>query len=96
MKIKTALFLRKNAWMLRALSWIIALMLSVNALADSNKALKFLQKGEYDKLDEMLAKSIEKDSINPEARYFYSLFYTLRKPILPIISTRLTIIFLAP
>ncbi len=75
MKIKTAFFLGQNAWMVRTLSWTLALMLSVNVLADSDKALKFLQKGEYEKLDEMLRKSIEKDSINPEARYFYSILF---------------------
>ncbi len=55
--------------------WLIILALPSTGLADSKKALKFLEKGEYDKLDEMLQKSIEKDSINPEARYFYSVLY---------------------
>jgi len=73
--MKITFFHIKAVWMFRLLPWTMAFMLSLNVLADSNKALKFLQKGEYDKLDEMLSKSLDKDSINPEARYFYSVLY---------------------
>ena len=57
------------------LSLVMALIISVYTLADSGKAYKLLEKGEYDKLEEMLRKSIDKDSINPEARYFFSVLY---------------------
>ncbi len=49
--------------------------LSVNTLAESRKALKMLEKEEYDKLAEHLDKAIEKEPVNPGARYVYSLMY---------------------
>ncbi len=43
--------------------------------ADVKRALKLLEKGEYDKLSELLDKSIKKDSINAGAKYIYSLLF---------------------
>lgn len=47
--------------------------------AESKRAFKMLEKGEYDKLIELLDKSIEKDSINTGAKYVYSLLYLTPK-----------------
>ncbi|MCK5101483.1 MAG: hypothetical protein KAR17_01670, partial [Cyclobacteriaceae bacterium] len=41
--------------------------------AESKKAFKLLDKGDYVKLVELLQKSIEKDSTNAGAKYVYSL-----------------------
>lgn len=43
--------------------------------ADGKKALKLLEKGEYEKAHETLVKSLEKDSINAGAKYVFSLLY---------------------
>ena len=49
--------------------------------AESKKAFKLLEKGDYEKLVELLDKSLEKDSINAGAKYVYSLlFLTPRYP----------------
>ncbi len=45
------------------------------SLADSNRAFKLLEKQEFDKLRNLLNKSIEKDSVNAGAKYVYSLLY---------------------
>ncbi len=52
---------------------------SMQVSAQSKKALKLLEKEEYDKLSEQLTKSVAKDSINPEAKYVYSLLYLTPK-----------------
>lgn len=49
--------------------------------AESKRAFKLLEKGDYAKLIELLDKSLEKDSINSGAKYVYSLlFLTPRYP----------------
>jgi len=47
--------------------------------AESKRAFKMLEKGEYDKLVELLQKSIEKDSVNTGAKYVFSLLYLTPK-----------------
>jgi hypothetical protein len=49
------------------------------AQAESKRAFKLLEKGDYEKLIELLDKSIEKDSINTGAKYVYSLLYLTPK-----------------
>ena len=43
--------------------------------AESKRAFKLLEKGDYAKLIEVLDKSLEKDSINAGAKYVYSLLF---------------------
>lgn len=50
-----------------------------SARADSKRAFKLLEKGEYDKLIELLDKSLEKDTINAGAKYVYSLLFLTTK-----------------
>ncbi len=58
------------------LGFVTMLFSSSSAInADGGRALKILEKGEYDKLILYLDRSIEKDSINPGARYVYSRLY---------------------
>jgi len=45
------------------------------SLADEKKALKFLEKGDYEKLIETLERDILKDSLNPGTYYIFSLLY---------------------
>ena len=47
--------------------------------AESKKAFKLLEKGDYIKLVELLQKSIEKDSTNSGANYVYSLLFLTPK-----------------
>ncbi len=47
--------------------------------AESKKAFKLLEKGDYVKLEELLQKSLEKDSINAGAKYVYSLLFLTPK-----------------
>ena len=54
---------------------IFSVLFSTDASAESKRAFKLLEKGEYDKLIELLQKSIEKDSTNTGAKYVYSLLY---------------------
>ena len=44
-----------------------------HSFADGKRALKLLEKQKFDRLEEHLDKSLEKDSINPGARYVYAL-----------------------
>jgi tetratricopeptide (TPR) repeat protein len=57
------------------LLWMMLLGAVVPAYTESKRAFKLLEKGEWDKLVELLDKSIEKDSINCGAKYVYSLLY---------------------
>jgi len=54
-------------------------LISLHAFAESKRAFKLLEKGDYDKLIELLDKSLEKDSINTGAKYVYSLLYLTEK-----------------
>jgi len=49
------------------------------SLAESKRAFKLLEKGDYEKLIDLLDKSIEKDSVNTGAKYVYSLLYLTPK-----------------
>jgi hypothetical protein len=49
------------------------------ARAESKRAFKMLEKGDYEKLIALLDKSIEKDSVNTGAKYVYSLLYLTPK-----------------
>jgi len=53
----------------------LSVLLTAQVFADSKRAFKLLEKGDYDKLEEYLDKSIEKDTINAGAKYVYSLLY---------------------
>ncbi|MFC2125409.1 tol-pal system YbgF family protein [Bacteroidota bacterium] len=53
----------------------ILFLSSSYASADGRKALKQLERKEFDKVIITLQKDLEKDSINPEARYIFSLLY---------------------
>lgn len=56
--------------------WVALLGLSHTTWADKTKpALKALEKGEFDKVEELVVKSLEKDSINPGSKYVFSLLY---------------------
>ncbi|MEQ9424359.1 MAG: WG repeat-containing protein [Cyclobacteriaceae bacterium] len=51
-------------------------MLVTPLWADKNKqALKALEKGDFEKAEEHLQKSLEKEQLNPGAKYIYSLIY---------------------
>ncbi|MFY0651130.1 MAG: WG repeat-containing protein [Cyclobacteriaceae bacterium] len=52
-------------------------MLGLNiSLADKTKsAFKALEKGEFDKVEEILQKSLEKEKVNPASKYVYSILY---------------------
>jgi len=55
---------------------LILLMVSNEATADRNKrAKKALEEGDYDKAESLLLKSLEKDPINPGAKYLYSVLF---------------------
>jgi len=54
---------------------IILILLNLTSFADEKKALRFLEKRDYDKLIETLDKDILKDSLNPGFYYIYSLLY---------------------
>ncbi len=64
---------------LRFLPIIFCLVLSLAtvlpAMADGKKALRMLEKGQYEKLETHLAKSFKKDTINPGAWYVMSRLY---------------------
>jgi hypothetical protein len=53
----------------------ILILVSLASYADERKALKLLEKKDYEKLVEYLDKDIEKDSLNPGSYYIYSLLY---------------------
>ncbi|MEQ6118226.1 WG repeat-containing protein [Reichenbachiella sp. MALMAid0571] len=56
---------------------IAVLGVATVSLADKTKsALKALEKGEYEKVEELILKSLEKDSINPGSKYVYSKLYS--------------------
>jgi len=61
------------------LSSLLLLVIAGSARADSKRAFKLLEKGEYVKLTELLDKSISKDSINAGAKYVYSLLFLTPK-----------------
>jgi hypothetical protein len=54
---------------------IIPLFLILHAKASEKRALKLLEKKDFKKLEEVLAKDVEKDSLNPGTYYIYSLLY---------------------
>ena len=56
-------------------AFLVLTLLPFVMLAESKRAMKLLEKGDYDKLIELLDKSIEKDSVNAGAHYVYSLLY---------------------
>ena len=56
-------------------AFLVLTMLPLVMQAESKRALKLLEKGDYEKLIELLDKSIEKDSINAGAHYVYSLLF---------------------
>ena len=49
---------------------IILMIFNLTSLADEKKALRFLEKGDYEKLIETLEKDILKDSLNPGTYYW--------------------------
>jgi hypothetical protein len=56
--------------------WIIIfLFLILQAKAGERRALKLLEKKDFDKLEEVLAKDLGKDSLNAGTYYIYSLLY---------------------
>ncbi len=54
---------------------LILIFGNLASYADEKKALKLLEKKNYEKLIETLDKDIEKDSLNPGSYYIYSLLY---------------------
>ncbi len=55
----------------------LLLFYGLNAYADRNKkALKALEKGNFQAVELQLIKSVEKDPVNPGASYIYSLLFT--------------------
>lgn len=62
--------------MLRGVLIILILLAGHGTYADKTKrALKFLQKGDYDKVVRLLDKSLEEEELNPIANYTYSLLF---------------------
>lgn len=61
------------------LRWTVVLLLllvpAAQLRADSKKALKLLEKGDFEKLIPQLDKSLRKDTVNAGARYVYSLLF---------------------
>lgn len=53
----------------------ILILVNLASYANEKKALKLLEKKNYEKLIETLDKDIEKDSLNPGSYYIYSLLY---------------------
>jgi hypothetical protein len=53
--------------------------LFIPSQAESRRAFRLLEKGDYEKLVDLLDKSLEKDSINAGAKYVYSLLYLTPK-----------------
>ncbi len=64
---------------LALVTMLMIIILPYSLLAESKRAFKLLEKGEYDKLIELLEKSVEKDSINTGAKYVFSLLYLTPK-----------------
>ena len=54
---------------------IIFSLLVANAFASEKRALKLLEKKDFEKLEEVLEKDLEKDSLNPGTYYIYSLLF---------------------
>lgn len=78
--------LKKTDISCRILTIVLSLVLfaatgfsGTSAHAESKRAFKLLEKGDYDKLVELLDKSIIKDSVNAGAKYVYSLLYLTPK-----------------
>ena len=76
---KTDISCRIRTLILSLILFALAGFTGTSAHAESKRAFKLLEKGDYDKLVELLDKSIEKDSINAGARYVYSLLYLTPK-----------------
>ncbi len=53
----------------------LIVFISLSGMADERRALRLLEKRDYEKLVEVLEKDIDKDSISPGAHYIYSLLY---------------------
>lgn len=58
---------------------IVYVALPIISQAESKRAFKMLEKGDYAKLIELLDKSLEKDTINTGAKYVYSLLFLTPK-----------------
>jgi hypothetical protein len=54
---------------------IILIVFNLTSFADEKRALRFLEKRDYEKLIETLEKDILKDSLNPGPYYIYSLLF---------------------
>ena len=64
-----------GAYLMQKIFILILILASLASYADEKKALKLLEKKNYEKLIETLDKDIEKDSLNPGSYYIYSLLY---------------------
>lgn len=60
---------------MRNLFFILFMFCALTGWADERKALKLLEKKDFEKLVDVLNKDLEKDSLNPGAYYIYSLLY---------------------
>ena len=58
--------------------FFIIIIFSPTANADKTKpALKALEKGEFDKVEELLQKSLAKNSLDPGSKFVYSILYSI-------------------
>ena len=68
-----------RTYFLVSIALLFIVLFSTTIHAESKKAFKLLEKGDYIKLVELLQKSIEKDSTNAGANYVYSLLFLTPK-----------------
>ena len=68
-----------RTYFLASIAMLFIVLFSTSIHAESKKAFKLLEKGDYIKLVELLQKSIEKDSTNAGANYVYSLLFLTPK-----------------
>ena len=60
---------------MRKIFVFILILLNLTSYADEKKALKHLEKKEFEKVVETLDKDIQKDTLNPGIYFIYSLLY---------------------
>lgn len=59
----------------RLIAFTVAFFIALAAYSDGSRALRLLEKKDYEKLIDHLDRSLEKDTVNPGAKYVYSLLY---------------------
>lgn len=70
---------RFRTYFIASVAVLFIVLFSTSVHAESKRAFKLLEKGDYIKLVELLQKSMEKDSTNAGANYVYSLLFLTPK-----------------